>query len=140
MISEETLFGWAREFTQQMESRPTTEVCKCEWLDVRGKLARVSIDPMCPVHTQEGMIVGFVDWAIATYSGTIRSALHAVIYEQSGLDNEETDDVVDGLMRHLLTTKVVPNVPPSIRIDAPASATGQYQITSEGLTPIERES
>lgn len=138
MISEETLFGWAREFTQQMESRPTTEVCKCEWLDVRGKLARVSIDPMCPVHTQEGMIVGFVDWVLKTYGDKLREVMTETLIRETSLDYEYTEQVVTAL-----TEKIAQNVPlpfPNIRIDAPASATGQYQITSEGLTPIERES
>lgn len=143
MISEETLFSWAREFTQAMESKPTTEVCKCEWLDVRGKLARVSIDPMCPVHTQEGMIVGFVNWVLDTYADKLKIALREVIYEDSGLDYEETDDVIEAIMRHLLTKKLAPNVPlpfPDISIEASGvSPTGQYRISPEGLTPIERE-
>lgn len=55
------------EYVKRVETDPTEERCKCLWDTVDTPRGRVRVKrsdhPDCSVHTKEGFIKGFFDWA-----------------------------------------------------------------------------
>lgn len=60
-------------FITHVETAPTTDVCKCEWIihpaDVdkpvgNRRMRRGDASLECPVHSREGMILGFLQYAM----------------------------------------------------------------------------
>lgn len=58
------------EFLRILETRPTSETCKCLWAiheaDVNKppseqRKRKIDVHPECPAHTREGLIIEFVE-------------------------------------------------------------------------------
>lgn len=68
MSSQEALLELIKIYVSELEVKPTLEVCQCQWIDnfpVPGGRAvkmRGYSDPKCPVHTREGLILGYLMW------------------------------------------------------------------------------
>lgn len=70
-IPVEEIAPLAEEYIRILETSKTTEFCTCEWAvhpDDTGKpegerrLRLLAHAELCPVHTQEGRILGFFGW------------------------------------------------------------------------------
>lgn len=66
---------WAREYVDELETKPSDTTCLCEWLyrdpkpekgqeEILGPRMRVRSHehPECPVHTKRGFLIGFYQW------------------------------------------------------------------------------
>lgn len=61
--SEEAAALWdaALSYRKVMESAPTLDVCLCQWTELKGKKVLGNTHPLCPVHSREGVLVGFIE-------------------------------------------------------------------------------
>jgi hypothetical protein len=58
---EEALWDAALSYRRVLESAPTLDVCLCQWTELKGKKVLGNTHPMCPVHSREGVLVGFIE-------------------------------------------------------------------------------
>lgn len=70
-IASEGLEDRVSDYVTKLEVDETPVWCKCPWMvhpDDKGKpfkearKRRTDNDPECPVHTREGLILGFIRW------------------------------------------------------------------------------
>lgn len=63
----------AADFVEILETNQTNEVCDCQWIvhpddeekeEGTRRMRRGMPSPICPVHTREGMILGFFKWVM----------------------------------------------------------------------------
>lgn len=49
------------DYVKALETGPTSDHCLCEWSEVQpGRKIRTSVNMACPVHTREGLLLGFL--------------------------------------------------------------------------------
>lgn len=50
------------EYVKALETGPTSDHCLCEWSEVQPGMPRIrtSVNMACPVHTREGLLLGFL--------------------------------------------------------------------------------
>lgn len=58
---EAALWDAALSYRRVLESAPTLDVCLCLWTELKGKKVLGNTHPMCPVHSREGVLVGFIE-------------------------------------------------------------------------------
>ena len=66
-VPEETNFEeLIAEYVTYLETQPTNKVCLCVWEKpkVTGAIRATPVqhNPRCPVHSKEGLILGFINW------------------------------------------------------------------------------
>jgi hypothetical protein len=64
----------ASEYIKAIETSVTTDYCLCEWLigDFGGYRLPQEPHPTCPVHTKEGLVLGYMDFITSRLAGELR--------------------------------------------------------------------
>lgn len=62
-MTRDELFEMISTYVDGLETGESVIECKCQWIDVPNFVGRRKVgqvDPQCPVHTKEGLILDFV--------------------------------------------------------------------------------
>jgi hypothetical protein len=72
-LPADNLADLIRDYVVRLEIDPTSTWCKCPWEihpadvdkpEARQRKRRLDNHPECPTHTREGLIAGFIKWAV----------------------------------------------------------------------------
>lgn len=69
--SHEELYAQAIQFTKDIATKATDEICLCEWKQVGAAKVMGNTNEECPVHSREGFLAAFVRFLMGQQGWTI---------------------------------------------------------------------